>query len=92
MWQTRIFQGEEYNDPREELRARAEAARDAGETHFAASVSLVTAALDVRECDSTTVVNGNRMEKMLIQIKCTKTVDPTSGKHVGMHQNGRNNW
>lgn len=92
MWQPRKFQGRAYADPREELRARAEAARDAGETHIAASVDLVLAVLDIRECDSRWVVNGNREKKVMIEIKCTKLIDPVTGRHVGMHQNGKTNW
>lgn len=92
MWQPRNYKGTIYGDPRDELRARVDSALSEGETHIAVSTSLLTAALDIRECSARTVVNGDRMNKILIEVKCEKMIDPTTGKHDGMHMNGRNHW
>jgi hypothetical protein len=91
-WTPRNYNGTFYTDPREEMEARVQDALVMGESHIAVSTSLVQAALATRICESRTIINGNRSEKMLVEIQCKKTIDPTTGSHLGMHQNGKNMW
>lgn len=91
-WSPRHYNGEIYTDPRDELDARVQTALKIGDTHLAVSTSLVQAAMAVRTCDSRTIVNGNRMDRVLVEIQCKKMLDPSTGAHLGMHQNGKHNW
>lgn len=87
-----LFNGTTYPDPREELRARALRGSEIGESHVAIPVSLILESLSVKECKAKTVVNGDRQKGLLIEVKCERVVDPATGKHPGMHVNGRTNW
>jgi hypothetical protein len=81
-----------YTDPRSELRDRAQRARESSDPWFAVPTELVWDALNVRECEERTVVNGNRQDQVLIEVKCTRLVDPITGEHKGDHVNGRTSW
>jgi hypothetical protein len=91
-WTPRNYKDQFYTDPREELEARVQDALIIGESHIAVSTALIQAALATRTCDARTIINGNRSERMLVEIGCKKTIDPTTGSHLGMHQNGKNMW
>lgn len=89
----RNFNGVEYDDPYDALRARIDKAEEHGDKYTAVPNDLLRFCLQPRrECSSTTVVNGDRMAKMLVQVKCQLLVDPITGRHEGLHVNGRDTW
>lgn len=90
-WNT-TFDGATHTDPRSELMSRALRAQKVGDLYVAVPVDLIITCLAIRECEARTVVNGNRFDKTLIEVKCTRFVNPETGKHEGTHVNGRNNW
>lgn len=87
------YNGTLYTDPREELRARTLRAAEVGDAYLVIPITLSTALqLKPKECEARTVVNGDRMSKTLIEIKCTKLLDPGTTKHTGLHVNGKTVW
>ncbi len=86
------FDGEIHSDPRSELLARANRAENIGDSFVAVPVALVQLCMSIRECEARTIVNGNRMDKVLVEVKCTRLLDPVTGSHNGVHVNGRANW
>lgn len=87
------FNRVEYKDPRDDLLERTKKAEEIGDTYVAIPVELARALqYRPRECSARTIVNGDRFTKTLIEVKCTKTVDPETGRHIGMHSNGKTNW
>lgn len=91
MWIS-TYNGVEYSDPKAELAARATAAQLAGDTYASVPVELILMTLNSRQCKAKTVVNGNREKKILIEVQCEREVDPVTGRHPGMHSNGKANW
>jgi hypothetical protein len=87
------FNGIIYGDPRDELRARLNLAEARGDTWAAVPIDLARlAVMERRQCEARTTVNGNRMERLLIEVRCEKFLDPETGKHAGQHKNGRDSW
>ena len=82
-----------YTDPRDDLKARTDAAREQGDTYVAIPISL-SEALQYRPkyCEARTTVNGDRFTRTLVEVRCTRELDPDTGKHLGWHKNGKNTW
>ncbi len=89
-WQSE-YDRQNYTDPRLEMAARLKKAMEIGDGYVALPTVLVSAVLDLRECESKTIINGNPIKRTLIEIKCERLVG-AGGEHSGMHRNGRNNW
>lgn len=89
-----VFNGDTYEDPREDVRARIQQAADIGDVYVAVPINLLIRALatETKICEATTIVNGNREKKTLVEIRCTKPLDPKTGNHFGNHENGKINW
>lgn len=92
IWQPNTYNGVVYTDPRDELRDRARRAEQVFDKWTAVPVSLIIASVGIRECTARTIVNGDPVKKVLIEVKCQRLIDPVKGKHEGMHVNGRINW
>ena len=92
-WEARTFNGILHTEAQDELLARLKQTETAGDSYIALPVDLVYATiLEKPPCPSRTIVNGDRARAMLIEIQCTKRVDPATRKHDGMHVNGKNAW
>jgi len=91
-WTPHEYDGETHTDPRSELRARINRSVTVGDDFVAVPVELAEACISLKECQARTTVNGDPTRKILIEVKCTRLVDFVTGKHEGMHVNGRTNW
>ena len=88
------YNGEIFTDPQEELKARSIRAEQAGDRYLAIPLNLARALyVKAKICEARTVVNGDRFSKTLIEIRCTRELDPITGKHRGVpHTNGKTTW
>jgi len=88
-----MYNGVNYTDPRDEMTARALDAQELRIPYVAVPVDLLFACLaEKKVCAARTVVNGDPMKKILIEVRCEREVDQVTGKHMGMHANGRTTW
>jgi len=92
-WSPREFDGVLYTEAKDELEERIRRAEAVGDEYVALPVDLVReVATEKPECDATTIVNGDRYSKKLIEIRCLKRVDPETKRHDGMHTNRKHVW
>jgi hypothetical protein len=88
MWKATMYDGSLYEDPRDELKARVEKAREVGDTYLCVSIDLALECVKpLKECDATTIVNGDQFQKMLVEVKCRRPEG-----HIGYHVHGKTNW
>lgn len=90
-WQPINYRGAWHQDPRDELRARADHAGDSGDAYVAVPLNLAYACANLHECDATTVSSGDEDGPFIhggpLILHCRKP-----DKHDHMHGNGYTNW
>lgn len=93
MPQTTTYKGVIYTDPRDNLRLRAVDAKARDDEYFSIPMELADALLyRPKYCEARTTINADRFARTLVEVKCTRELDPVTGKHTGWHKNGKNTW
>lgn len=88
-WMPINYRGSWHHDPRDELRHRAQVARDSHDSWVAIPVALAIAVAELRECSATTVITGDEDGPFSspIEVKCRLPKD-----HQHMHTTGTLSW